>query len=119
MNEKTDYTARNRLRPSIYLSPSLQKVQDELEDGETLSSRLARIAERYELVCNTTRLLSKTEEQALARALREVDITPLLIKHLDEELPSLTDAPKALDLIERIEAMTIAERVACIEQIGR
>lgn len=119
MNQKkSEYTERNRVRPSIYLTAPLMKVQEELED-ETLSARLARIAERYELICRHTKLLDKDQQVVLARALKDVQVTPLVIKYLDKELASLTDNRKALALAERIEAMTIAERVACIEQIGR
>lgn len=116
--KKSEYAERNRVRPSIYLTAPLMKVQEELED-ETLSSRLARIAERYELICRHTKLLDKDQQVVLARALKDVEVTPLVIKYLDKELASLTDNRKALALAERIEAMTIAERVACIEQIGR
>ena len=119
MNKKYEEQAeRNRMRPSIYLTAPLMKVQEELED-ETLSARLARIAERYELICKNTRLLDRDQQVALARALKDTKVTPLVIKYLDKELASMTDNPKALALAERIEAMTMAERVACIEQIGR
>ena len=117
MTDKDEYIERNRRRPSIYLSKPLMKVQDELEE-QTLSARLSQIAERYQLICASAHLLSEKEQQLLARALRDIKVTPLLIKHLDEELPSLLDKPGVQDLADRIEAMTVSERIICIEQVG-
>lgn len=112
-----DYSERNRKRPSIYLSKPLQRVQDELEE-QTLSARLGQIAERYELICRSQHLLNEREEVLLASALRDVQVTPLLIKHLDEELPQLSNRPGIRDLCERLEAMTMAERVIAVESVG-
>ncbi|MCD6006891.1 hypothetical protein [Halomonas sp. IOP_31] len=113
-------TNRNKKRPSIYLSPPLERVADNLRDGQSLSARLAEIAERYQLACSQAPALADDERQLLGNTLSGSYIEPLLIKHLDAELED-SDAgdPSALrDLAARVRSMSYAQRVALIESLG-
>lgn len=112
--------SRNKRRPSIYLSPPLERVNEALREGQSLSARLATIAERYELVCSEQPDLTDDERHLLGNTLSGTLIKPLLIKHLDDEIED-SDAgdPSALrDLAARVREMSLAERVAMIESLG-
>jgi len=112
--------ARNKKRPSIYLSPPLETVVDNLRDGQSLSARLAEIAERYQLVCSQAPTLTDQERDLLGNTLSGSFVEPLLIKYLDAELED-SDAwdPSALrDLATRVRDMSYAQRVALIESLG-
>jgi len=113
-------TARNKKRPSIYLSPPLERVVDNLRRGQSLSARLAEIAERYQLVCSKPPELTDDERQLLGNTLSGSFIEPLLIKHLDAELEDSDagDTSALRDLAAKIREMSYAERVALIESIG-
>lgn len=115
----TDKT-RNKKRPSIYLSPPLERVVENLRDGQSLSARLAEIAERYQLACSQAPALTDDERPLLGNTLSGSFVEPLLIKHLDAELED-SDAgdPSALrDLAARVRGMSYAERVAMVEALG-
>jgi hypothetical protein len=112
--------ARNKKRPSIYLSPPLEAVLDNLREGQSLSQRLAEIAERYQLACSQVPALTDQERHLLGNTLSGSLVEPLMIKHLDAELED-SDAgdPSALrDLAARVRGMSYAERVALIESLG-
>jgi hypothetical protein len=108
------------MRPSIYLSPPLKRVLDSLGEHQSLSQRLATIAERYELACSQPPELDDGERQLLGSALSGTLIEPLLIKHLDAEIEdSDVGDPTALrELAARVREMSYAERVALIERLG-
>lgn len=114
MAKQTDGERKKR-RPSIYLSEPLQRVEDRLRERQTLSGRLAQMAERYELVCSQVPELSDVEKDQMGAALSGTFIEPLLIKHLDSELEDLG----ATDLAARVRDMSYGERVAIIESLGR
>ncbi|WP_353981676.1 hypothetical protein [Salinicola endophyticus] len=112
--------SRKAKRPSIYLSPPLQSVADAIKEGQSLSQRLATIAERYELICRQVPALTEAERDMLGNTLSGSFVEPLLIKHLDAELED-SDAgdPSALrDLAARVRDMSYAERVAMVESLG-
>lgn len=115
----TDKT-RNKKRPSIYLSPPLERVYEALREGQSLSARLATIAERYQLICGQAPALTDAERDLLGNTLSGSLVEPLLIKHLDDELlDSDAGDPSALkDLAARVKDMSYAERVALIESVG-
>lgn len=112
--------ARNKRRPSIYLSPPLERVNEALRDGQSLSARLATIAERYQLVCSQAPDLSDRERHLLGNTLSGSYIEPLLIKHLDAELEDSDagDPSDLRDLAARVREMSLADRVAMIESLG-
>ena len=112
--------SRNKRRPSIYLSPPLERVVSQLGENQTLSQRLATIAERYELACSQPPDLTDDERQLLGSTLSGTLLEPLMIKYLDAEIED-SDAgdPSALrDLAGRVRGMSYAERVAMIESLG-
>ena len=115
----TDKT-RNKRRPSIYLGPPLERVNETLREGQSLSVRLATIAERYELVCSQPPELTDDERHLLGGVLSGTFIEPLLIKHLDSELEDSDagDPSELRDLAARVRDMSYAERVAMIESLG-
>lgn len=112
--------SRNKRRPSIYLSPPLERVVDNLGERHTLSQRLATIAERYELACSQPPDLTEAERQLLSTTLSGSLLEPLLIKHLDAELEDSDagDDSALRDLAARVREMSLAERVAMIESLG-
>lgn len=105
-------------RSSIYMNPPLMRVQEKLEN-ETFSQRLARIAERYELIHQHVNPLSEDEAMTLRDILEDIKVTPLVIKYLHEEILLISKEPASQGLAEKIRMMPVNERVACIEQIGR
>lgn len=111
---------RNKKRPSIYLSPPLQAVADALKEGDTLSARLATIAERYALICAQAPQLSERESLILGNTLSGSFVEPLLIKHLDHEIEDseVGDPSERRDLATRVREMSPAERVALVESLG-
>ncbi|TFH84957.1 hypothetical protein EQG41_19745 [Billgrantia azerbaijanica] len=115
----TDKT-RNKRRPSIYLSPPLERVNEALREGQSLSARLATIAERYELACSQPPELTDAERQLLGSTLSGTLLEPLLIKYLDREIEDSDagDPSELRDLAARIRVMSYAERVAMIENLG-
>lgn len=113
--------ARNKKRPSIYLSPPLEKLADNLRKGQSLSARLAEVAERYQLICSNVPSLSDQERALLGNSLSGSLVEPLLIKHLDAEIED-SDAgdPSALrDLATKVREMSYAERVSLIESFNQ
>lgn len=112
--------SRNKRRPSIYLSPPLERVVDNLGERHTLSQRLATIAERYELTCSQPPELTETERQLISTTLSGSLVEPLLIKHLDSELEDSDagDPSEIRDLAARVRTMSYADRVAMIESLG-
>lgn len=112
--------ARNQKRPSIYLNPPLAVVHDNLRDGQSLSSRLATIAERYQLACSQVPELTVRERRLLGNTLAGSRVEPLLIKHLDAELEGSNagDPSELRDLAARVRGMSYAERVVLIEALG-
>lgn len=115
----TDKT-RNKRRPSIYLSPPLERVADQLRKGHSLSARLAEIAERYALVCEEPPELTEQERHLLGNTLSGSVVEPLLIKYLEHEIQDSDAGDQAeLDaLAARVRAMSYAERVALVESLG-
>lgn len=111
---------RNKKRPSIYLSPPLQAVAEQLRDGQTLSARLATIAERYALVCRDVPELNERERHLLGNTLSGSFIEPLLIRHLDAEIEDSDagDESELRDLAALVRDMTFAQRVALVESLG-
>ncbi|SJN14839.1 hypothetical protein CZ787_17155 [Halomonas citrativorans] len=111
---------RKAKRPSIYLSPPLQHVAGNLRDGQSLSQRLATVAERYQLICKQTPELTDRELEILGSALSGSHVEPLLIKHLDDEIEDSDAGEPAQrrELAERLRGMSIAERIALIESLG-
>lgn len=115
----TDKT-RNKRRPSIYLSPALERINEGLRQGQSLSGRLATIAERYELVCSQQPDLSDNERHLLCSVLSGTFIEPMLIKHLDSEIEDSDtgDIAAQRDFAARVRDMSLSERVAMIESLG-
>ena len=116
-------TARNKKRPSIYMSRPLQAVAKQLREGQTLSARLATIAERYALVCREAPTLTERERDVLGNTLSGSFIEPLLICHLDAEIEDSdagdeSELRELRDLAARVRDMTLAERVALVESLG-
>ncbi|OLO05306.1 hypothetical protein [Salinicola socius] len=111
---------RKAKRPSIYLSPPLQQVADNLRNGQSLSQRLATVAERYRLVCSNVPTLTENERVIVGSTLSGSHVEPLLIKHLDDEIEDSDagDLTERRDLAARVRDMTLAERVALIESLG-
>lgn len=107
-------------RPSIYVNPPIQRVRESLRENQSLSARLGEICERYELICKHPPELSDDERNILGNTLSGSVIEPLLIRHLEDELED-SDAgdPSAIrDLAARVRDMSMAERVALIENLG-
>jgi len=107
-------------RTSIYLSPPLGRVEEALRENQSLSGRMATIAERYALICSQLPYLTEQDRLLLGNTLSGSLVEPLLIKHLDAELED-SDAgdPSALrDLAARVREMSYAQRVALIESLG-
>lgn len=115
--------ARNTRRPSVYLRPPLLKLQESLQ-GMSLSARLSQIAERYQLLCKASVDIGDQEEELLKTLLEPVEITPVLIRHLEDELwhlgysHGIEDQSQIGRLVERISELDDAERIALIERIG-
>ncbi|SDJ88570.1 hypothetical protein [Billgrantia gudaonensis] len=112
--------ARNKRRPSIYLSPPLAEIADNLPPEKSLSARLATIAERYELACSQPPELTDDERQLLGSTLSGTLLEPLMIKYLDREIEDSNagDPSELRDLAARVREMSYAERVAMIESLG-
>lgn len=115
----TDKT-RNKKRPSIYLSPPLEKVADQLREGHSLSARLAEIAERYALVCEEPPELSDQERHLLGNTLSGSVVDPMLIKYLHDEIED-SDAgtpEECRELAHKVRHLSYAQRIALIEKLG-
>lgn len=112
--------SRNQKRPSIYMNPPLERVTAARRDGQSLSSRLADIAERYEFLRGPAPDLTEGERHILANTLSGSRVDPLLIKYLDREIEDSDagDPAECRSLAERVSQMTMAERVAMIDDQG-
>lgn len=112
---------KSQKRVSIYLTPPVQRVIEQLSESQSLTQRLAVMAERYELICGQTPPLTTDERAILAQTLSGTFIDALLIQHLDQEIADSDEGdPGAIaQLAERVAHMSYADRVAMIESIGR
>jgi len=113
--------AKSQKRVSIYLTPPVQRVIEQLPEDQSLTHRLAVMSERYELICGQTPPLSPDEHAILAQTLSGTFIDPLLIQHLDQEIADSDEGdPAAIaQFAERVTHMSYADRVAMIESLGR
>ncbi|MGM0927578.1 MAG: hypothetical protein ACQEXC_14325 [Pseudomonadota bacterium] len=111
---------RNKKRPSIYLSPPLEHVAEHLKDGESLSARLATIAERYAMICEEIPPLTDKQRHILGNTLSGSVVDSMLIKYLHDELED-SDAgtqEECRELAHKIRHLSHAQRIALIEKLG-
>ena len=108
-------------RMTIYPSPPIEKLK-ERAGNRGFSRRLAQVVERYDLViANTPPIpLTQEEEMIFGTALSGSMLEPLAIKYLHTMIEDfeggLPEDRKAL--AKKIEAASIAERIATIEYVG-
>lgn len=117
--KEKDDVRRNKIRPSIYLRQPLINLNESLK-YMTLSARLSQVYERYEMVCMNAPALPSDLEEKLSVFLSRNKVTPVLIRHLDNEvlMAQYYDTEDMQELSAHINAMNIAERIALIESMG-
>jgi hypothetical protein len=109
-------------RKQIWLNPPLERLAEQCgqakgRDGK-FSARLGDIVERYEAIMANTPIPAMTDEEKmiLGAAVCGSVLSTITIKYLHEGISDL-GIPGAIELAEKVQEWTAAERIAAIESL--
>lgn len=104
-------------KTSTYVGDPIRWIKEDLRDRQsamTLSARLNQITQRYleVIMASQTHNFGPNDLDQVWEVLQDVEVTPTIIRNLE----SIVHNPR---VAEQITAMSFAERLALIEEIGR
>jgi hypothetical protein len=110
-------------KKSIYIAPPLTKLLKNRPQSESLPGRVDQIFERYTSVLDGEAIeLTDSETHILGNCLMGSLVSPLLIRHLVDELDDSEFADQPDDafrsLREKLVVATDPQLVATVEQLG-
>jgi len=110
-------------KSSVYFGPPLMALTTGLRDGDSVSGKLNRTAERYLDIIKRQGLdLDETEAMIIRNCLMGSVVEPLLIRHLADEVEDSefmnTHPQTCKPLVERLRQASFADLVATIERLG-
>lgn len=97
----------------------VQRVMDSLPIGQSMASRMADIAERYEMICRMGPALTHDEQHLVRDVLDREGASPTIILKLEAHInQGAASGTRLCDaLADKVSAMTIGERIAMIEAL--
>lgn len=108
-------------KSSVYFGPPLEALTSNLTDGDSVSGRINRAAERYLEVLKRHGLKLTEEERAiLGNCLSGSLVDPLLIRHLADEVEDseLGGSKSGKALLAKLRNAPFADLVAEVERLG-
>lgn len=108
-------------RISFSNSPPVQRVLATLPEGESLSRRMATIAERYAIICDDHPTMTDAEREILGRTLKGHRVDHYFVRFFADEVRKAgggSDQEREA-LAQRLESLSTGERIALIEDVER